>query len=89
MRSCAHAQVMTASHDKTIWLWAHACPCMPRANELTAMRSFDLSSCAHAQVITASHDKTIRLWDLRTGKTLSTLTYHKKAIRALAAHPHE
>lgn len=41
------------------------------------------------QVITASHDKTIRLWDLRTGKTLSTLTYHKKAIRALAAHPQE
>lgn len=30
------------------------------------------------QVITASHDKTIRLWDLRMGKTLSTLTYHKK-----------
>jgi hypothetical protein len=40
-------------------------------------------------VVTASHDKTIRLWDLRTGKTLSTLTYHKKAVRALAAHPTE
>lgn len=41
------------------------------------------------QIITGSHDKTIRLWDLRTGKTLSTLTYHKKSVRALAAHPTE
>ncbi len=30
------------------------------------------------QVITGSHDSTIRLWDIRTGKTLSTLTFHKK-----------
>lgn len=35
-------------------------------------------------MITASHDKTIRLWDLRMGKTLSTLTYHKKVGVAVA-----
>lgn len=29
------------------------------------------------------------MWDLRKGKTLSTLTYHKKSIRAMAAHPQE
>ena len=43
----------------------------------THTRSHLRAPCA--QVITASYDKTIRLWDLRTGKTLSTLTYHKKA----------
>ncbi len=43
----------------------------------------------HAQVITGSHDKTVKMWDLRKGKTLSTLTYHKKSIRAMAAHPQE
>ncbi|MEW5315661.1 MAG: hypothetical protein WDW38_007074 [Sanguina aurantia] len=41
------------------------------------------------QVVTGSHDSTIRTWDLRTGKTSCTLTYHKKAVRALAAHPSE
>ncbi len=39
------------------------------------------------QVITGSHDSTVRLWDLRKGKTLSTLTYHKKSVRAMAMHP--
>ena len=42
-----------------------------------------------AQIITGSHDKTVKMWDLRTGKTMSTLTYHKKSIRAMAAHPQE
>ena len=41
------------------------------------------------QVVTASHDKTVRLWDLRMGKTLATLTHHKKAVRALTASPTE
>eukprot|EP00884_Botryococcus_braunii_P019417 jgi/Botrbrau1/6159/Bobra.331_2s0049.1 len=43
------------------------------------------------QVITGSYDKTIKLWDMRTTtpKTLATLTYHKKAVRALAHHPSE
>ena len=42
-----------------------------------------------SQIITGSHDKTIKMWDLRKGKTMSTLTYHKKSIRAMAAHPQE
>lgn len=41
------------------------------------------------QVITGSHDHTIRLWDLRKGSTISTLTYHKKSVRAMAMHPSE
>ena len=55
-------------------------------------RSFPVLCLNHKplmQVVTASHDKTVRLWDLRMGKTLATLTHHKKAVRALAASPTE
>ena len=41
------------------------------------------------QVITGSMDSTVRLWDLAAGKTMVTLTHHKKSIRALAIHPTE
>lgn len=41
------------------------------------------------QVITGSMDSTVRLWDLAAGKTMITLTHHKKSIRALAIHPTE
>jgi pleiotropic regulator 1 len=48
-----------------------------------------LTQSVDPQVITGSHDKTVKMWDLRKGKTLSTLTYHKKSIRAMAAHPQD
>ena len=38
-------------------------------------------------MITGSHDSTIRLWDLAAGKSLVTLTHHKKSVRAIALHP--
>jgi pleiotropic regulator 1 len=43
------------------------------------------------QVITGSHDKTVKLWDIRAVRPypLTTLTYHKKSVRAMAAHPTE
>ena len=40
-------------------------------------------------MITGSYDKTIRLYDIRKPRTLSTLTYHKKSVRALAQHPRQ
>ena len=38
------------------------------------------------QVITGSHDKTVKLWDIRSTRpsAMSTLTYHKKSVRAMA-----
>ncbi|CAI5993568.1 unnamed protein product [Closterium sp. NIES-65] len=49
------------------------------------------ATCTHQdpQVITGSHDTTVKLWDLAAGKAMSTLTYHKKSVRALAKHPFE
>lgn len=42
------------------------------------------------QVVTGSHDTTIKFWDLRHGgKSMSTLTHHKKSVRAMALHPKE
>ncbi|EPZ33559.1 Ribosomal protein S6e domain-containing protein, partial [Rozella allomycis CSF55] len=50
------------------------------------------------QIITGSHDSTgkrnmkiclVRLWDLAAGKTISTLTHHKKSVRSLTVHPLE
>ena len=39
------------------------------------------------QIITGSNDQTVRLWDLAAGKTMATLTNHKKSVRAVVAHP--
>jgi len=41
------------------------------------------------QVVTGSHDSTVRLWDITAGKSMCTLTNHKKSIRALVHHPKE
>ena len=48
-----------------------------------------ISPALALQVITGSHDKTVKLWDLRKGKAMTTLTYHKKSVRGLALHPTE
>ena len=34
------------------------------------------------QIVTGSMDSTIRLWDLAAGKSMATLTNHKKGVRA-------
>merc|ERR1712227_1017952 len=39
------------------------------------------------QIITGSNDQTIRLWDLAAGKSMCTLTNHKKSVRSVVAHP--
>jgi pleiotropic regulator 1 len=44
---------------------------------------------ADPQIMTGSMDSTIRLWDLAAGKTMATLTHHKKSVRALVKHPTE
>ena len=41
------------------------------------------------QVITGSMDATVKLWDLAAGRCETTLTHHKKSVRALAIPPNE
>ena len=36
-----------------------------------------------SKIVTGSYDATIKVWDLATGKCMTTLTHHKKAVRAL------
>ena len=47
-----------------------------------------LTQATDPQIITGSADKTVRLWDIRRvpARTSATLTYHKRGVRALAAH---
>lgn len=40
-------------------------------------------------MISGSHDNTIRCWDLAMGRSVKTLTNHKKAIRSLVLHHEE
>jgi pleiotropic regulator 1 len=39
------------------------------------------------KIITGSHDSTIRCWDIIAGKTMCTLTNHKKSVRSIVLHP--
>lgn len=38
-------------------------------------------------MVTGSSDSTVKLWDLAAGKCMTTLTHHKKGVRAIAMHP--
>ncbi|KNC76067.1 hypothetical protein SARC_11422, partial [Sphaeroforma arctica JP610] len=41
------------------------------------------------QVTTVSYDTTVKLWDIGEGRTISTLTNHKKSVRGICQHPSE
>ena len=48
-----------------------------------------ISQADEPQIITGSQDTTVKLWDLGTAAPISTLTNHKKGVRALALHSQE
>ena len=43
------------------------------------------AQAAEPQVITGSMDNFVKLWDLKMGSCATTLTNHKKSIRALVS----
>jgi len=47
------------------------------------------TQASNPQIITGSEDSTVKLWDLGMGKCVTTLTHHKKGVRALQMHPTE
>jgi pleiotropic regulator 1 len=54
-------------------------------NTVVAMET----SAVDPQIMTGSMDSQVKLWDLAAGKCMTTLTNHKKAIRAMRANPRE
>eukprot|EP01069_Polyplicarium_translucidae_P001353 Polyplicarium_translucidae@DN1634_c0_g1_i1.p1 len=47
------------------------------------------SQKANPQLISGANDKMIKCWDLIAGRCATTLTHHKKSVRALGLHPTE
>ena len=45
--------------------------------------------CVCVKIVTGSMDTTVKLWDLAAGKTMCTLTNHKKGVRSVVLHPSE
>ena len=46
-----------------------------------------LTQSTDLQIISAGNNSNIQLWDLAVGKTIATLTNHKKSVRGFVAHP--
>jgi pleiotropic regulator 1 len=54
-------------------------------NTVVAMET----SAVDPQIMTGSMDSQVKLWDLAAGKCMTTLTNHKKAVRAMRSCPNE
>jgi WD40 repeat protein len=68
---------------------------MPRVGSASHHRQYGLHSQVKSTPILSKNNPPSffpsqnRLWDLAAGKTMTTLTHHKKSVRALAIHPTE
>lgn len=59
-----------------------------RKNDFIKVKNLKSNSVTYKlKIITGSHDSTIKCWDIVAGRTISTLTNHKKSVRALTLHP--
>ncbi|KNA19915.1 hypothetical protein SOVF_057280 [Spinacia oleracea] len=83
--------LLTGGRDSVCRVWD-----IRSKTQIFALSGHDNTVCSvfsrptDPQVVTGSHDSTIKFWDLRhAGKTMTTLTHHKKSVRAMALHPKE
>lgn len=89
-RSHRYYNVVTADERCAIlrnWVsdMEFCCCLIPCADAVSTV----LTQAPTPQVTTASYDSTVRLWDMGMGKCITTLTNHKKAVRAATQHPTE
>ncbi|KAI4965414.1 hypothetical protein ZWY2020_054652 [Hordeum vulgare] len=95
VRTCcqsAHTYLFSAGDDKQVKCWdleQNKVWDIRTKAHVSALTGHDNTVCSDPQVVTGSHDTTIKFWDLVAGKTMCTLTHHKKSVRAMALHPKE
>ena len=82
--------LVTGGRDSSVRVWdvrtKAQCFCMTGHDGTV---SDVLAQAAEPQIISGAADATVKLWDLAAGKCRTTLTYHKKSVRALALHPRQ
>jgi WD40 repeat protein len=80
------SKIVTASADKTAWIWAVQGNFLFKLIGHTSYVTSASFSPDGSKIVTASADKTARVWDLQ-GKLLSTITGHTSSVRSANFSP--
>lgn len=86
--SCSEHQFAVRKADQQVWDMRTRANIFTLSGHTSTVADVKCQD-ADPQIISGSMDSTVRLWDLAAGKCMTTLTHHKKSVRALAIHPTE